>query len=69
MTDAAEDQMNLQQVCRFFGGKETPVDRSTIYRWVKAGRIPSPTRVGPKMSRWSRAECNEALQAMKDASK
>lgn len=66
---ASDDMMTLEQVGRFFGGTDKPIDRSTIYRWVRHGRIPKPIRVGPKQSRWSRVECTEALQAMKDASK
>lgn len=32
-----------------------PVDRSTLWGWVKAGRFPSPIKLSPKCTVW-RAE-------------
>jgi predicted DNA-binding transcriptional regulator AlpA len=52
--------IDISQVCRLFGA----VNASTIYRWVKAQRVPTPVRVGPGTSRWLRHECEAALAAM-----
>jgi len=38
------------------------VSRVTIWRWAKEGRIPSPRKIGPNTTRWSRAEL-DALDA------
>lgn len=37
------------------------VDRSTIYRWVAAGILPQPIRVGPKCTLFDVAACDAAL--------
>ncbi len=55
--------LTMREVCRLFGGSR-PIDASTLYRGVKAGRYPAPIKVGPGSSRWLRAECEAALQAM-----
>jgi predicted DNA-binding transcriptional regulator AlpA len=57
------DLLRRDGVCRFFGG-DKPIDPSTLYRNIKAGRYPRPVKVGPGSSRWLRAECEAALQAM-----
>jgi predicted DNA-binding transcriptional regulator AlpA len=50
-------------VCRFFGGTK-PLDPATLHRGIRKGRYPQPVKVGPGSSRWLRAECEAALQAM-----
>ena len=32
-----------------------PVDRSTLWRWVKTGHFPQPVQIGPNTTAW-RAE-------------
>jgi predicted DNA-binding transcriptional regulator AlpA len=54
--------LNRKEVCFFFGGNR-PLDASTLYRGIKAGRFPRPVRVGG-LSRWLRTECEATLQAM-----
>lgn len=49
--------------CRLFGGSR-PINPATLYRGIRAGRYPAPVKVGPGASRWLRAECEAALQAM-----
>ena len=65
---SSEDLLDIAGVCSFFGGGR-PLGHSTIYRWVREGRIPQPVRIGPKMSRWRVSDCQEALSAMIEASK
>jgi predicted DNA-binding transcriptional regulator AlpA len=55
--------LDRREVCRYFGGSR-PLDSSTLYRGIKAGRYPKPIKVGPGSSRWSREECEAALEAM-----
>src|SRR5271157_1316523 len=38
---------------RFFGGSR-PIDPSTLYRGIRAGRYPAPIHIGPNASRWLR---------------
>jgi predicted DNA-binding transcriptional regulator AlpA len=62
-TPTANDMMTLRATCAFFGG-DRPLNPSTLYRGIKAGRYPSPVRVGPNTSRWLRAECHDARQKL-----
>lgn len=55
--------LTMREVCALFGGSR-PIDPSTLYRGIKAGRYPAPIKVGPGSSRWLRAECEAALAAM-----
>jgi predicted DNA-binding transcriptional regulator AlpA len=56
---------NVNEVCAFFGGANSPVDRSTLYRGIRAGHFPRAIKVGPKMSRWRRSDCQAALDRMR----
>lgn len=33
--------------------KRYKISRSTLWRWLKEGLIPSPVRIGPRAVRWS----------------
>ncbi len=54
--------LDRRAVCQFFGGTK-PLDPATLYRGIRVGRFPMPVKVGGS-SRWLRAECEAALQAM-----
>lgn len=41
-----EQFYDLQFVCRYWGGIDTPVNPSTVYRWIKAGQHPRPVKMG-----------------------
>jgi predicted DNA-binding transcriptional regulator AlpA len=60
-----EHLMDRGEVCRYFGGSK-PINTATLYRGIRQGRYPKPIKVGPGSSRWLRAECEAALQAMVD---
>jgi predicted DNA-binding transcriptional regulator AlpA len=53
--------LNRKEVCRFFGG----INPATLYRKIRQGLLPKPVKIGGS-SRWLRAECEAALQAMID---
>jgi predicted DNA-binding transcriptional regulator AlpA len=55
--------LDAKAVADFFGGTKR-LHPSTIYRHIKAGRIPAPIKISAGCSRWSLAECEAALQAM-----
>ncbi len=64
MTEPFEEMLTIKDVCRFFGGTKSPVDRSTIYRWVRLKKLPEPIRMGPMTNRWRLSDCQSALKAM-----
>jgi predicted DNA-binding transcriptional regulator AlpA len=61
---ATDNLLTMKEVCAFFGGKTSPIDRSTLYRGIKKGRFPHPIKIGLNTSRWRRADCERALQRM-----
>lgn len=54
--DADDDLMTVYEVGRFLGGKDSPLTKSTVHRWVRENRIPKPLRIGARLSRWKRSE-------------
>lgn len=64
----SETLIDLAGACEFFGGEKSPIDRSTFYRGIRAGRFPKPIKIGKHLSRWRLADCEAALQKMIDAS-
>lgn len=55
---ASEPLMTTEDVCTRFG-----VERTTIYRWVRAGRFPPPLRLAhTRLVRWR----VEEVQAFED---
>lgn len=61
-----DERLDLQSVCRRIGGTK-PIDASTLYRGIKAGRYPRPVKVGPGSSRWLRSEVEACLRQMTEA--
>lgn len=66
---ADDTLLTIKEVCAFFGGPGQPVHKASIYNWIKEGRVPPPVRIGAKISRWRKSECQEALDAMIAATK
>lgn len=59
-----DEMMTIAEVCRFLGGKEKPLDKSTVYRWVRLGRLPQPVGLGGHLARWKRSEIIAARDAL-----
>ena len=59
------DLLDRVEVCRLFGGSK-PINASTLYRGIKAGKLPRPIHVGGS-SRWLRSECEAVLREMVEA--
>jgi predicted DNA-binding transcriptional regulator AlpA len=55
--------LDKRAVCSMLGG----IHPSTLWRLVKAGRFPKPIRVSVQLRRWSRSECEAALELLKGA--
>jgi predicted site-specific integrase-resolvase len=54
MMSDTTDLITTVAACRVAGGDESPVNPSTLWRWVKAGRISPPIKVGPGTARFSK---------------
>jgi predicted DNA-binding transcriptional regulator AlpA len=61
-TQDPDDLLDIEAVCRFFGGTK-PLHPATIYRGLGT-RYPRPVRVSPNVNRWLRSECEAALKAI-----
>jgi predicted DNA-binding transcriptional regulator AlpA len=61
------DLLDLKEVCELFGGVRSPINRSTLYRGIRAGRFPKPVKIGLKTSRWRRDQCEAALKRMMES--
>jgi predicted DNA-binding transcriptional regulator AlpA len=68
MSELVSEMLSLEEVCRFFGGGTRPLDKSTIYRWVRNGRLAKPILMGEgsvsRTSRWRRTDCQKTLDAI-----
>jgi predicted DNA-binding transcriptional regulator AlpA len=62
MTDN-DELLDKEATCRFFGGSK-PIDPSTLYRGIAAGRYPRPIRISPNISRWLKSECLEVVKRL-----
>lgn len=38
-----------------------PIDRSTLWRWVKDGRFPKPIKIGPNTTAWRAEDVRQFL--------
>jgi predicted DNA-binding transcriptional regulator AlpA len=57
--------LDRRAVCRMFGGSK-PINASTLYRGIRAGRFPRPIKIAGS-SRWLRDECQAVLRGMMEA--
>lgn len=56
------DLVDASEACRILGGEASPIDRSTLYRGVAAGRYPRPIKMGPGLSRWAKGELRAVIR-------
>jgi predicted DNA-binding transcriptional regulator AlpA len=64
--DSSRDGLlDKREVLRMFGGTR-PLNASTLYRQIKAGKLPRPIHVGGS-SRWLLSECQAVLRRMMEA--
>jgi predicted DNA-binding transcriptional regulator AlpA len=57
------DLLDADATCKFIGGDGSPINHSTLYRGVAAGRYPKPIKVGASAVRWLRPELRAAHAA------
>ena len=48
--------LRIKGVCTFLGCGE-----ATVWRWVRAGRLPKPQKLGPRFTVWKRSEIEDFL--------
>ena len=58
--------LTLREVALLFGGSR-PLNPSTVWRWVKSGRLPRPVKLGRGTVRWIRSEVEATLRRMVEA--
>ena len=56
-----DEYLDAKAACRFIGGSK-PINQSTLWRNVKAGRYSPPDHIGPNMVRWSRNKLKRDLE-------
>lgn len=42
--------------------KLVPADRTTLWRWVKAGTFPAPVKLGPNLSAWPASQVKDWIK-------
>lgn len=62
------DMLNIREVGVFFGGKERPLDESTVYRWIRQGKLPRGIRIGGRTLRWRKTDLAALLASWERAS-
>jgi hypothetical protein len=50
-----DDLITINAACRLAGGDDSPIHPSTLWRWVRAGRISPPLKPGPGTVRFRRS--------------
>jgi prophage regulatory protein len=57
------DLLTCKEVAILFGD----LHQSTVWRWVKSGRLPRPVKLSGGTSRWLRSELEAVLARMVEA--
>jgi hypothetical protein len=55
MSDLDDDLVTINTACTILGGRDAPINPSTLWRWIKAGRISPPLKPGPGTVRFRRS--------------
>ena len=66
MDEIPDALLTLKEVHKFFGGSK-PIGSTTVYRWIREGKLPPPTKVGPFINRWRKSDCQRLLDEMQKA--
>jgi predicted DNA-binding transcriptional regulator AlpA len=57
------EHLDTHAACALIGGNR-PIHPSTLWRWVKAGRIKPPVKMGPNTVRFRRTQLAADLSAL-----
>lgn len=58
-----DDLLDVHEACRLIGGSR-PINPTTLWRNVKAGRISRPIKIGAQAVRWRRSELQADIERM-----
>ena len=58
-----DDLLDVNEACRLIGGTK-PINPSTLWRGIKAGRYSRPIKIGPQSARWRRSELEADINRM-----
>ena len=58
-----EEFLDTPSACALIGGTR-PIHPSTLWRWIKAGRISPPAKLGPNTNRFRRSQLLADLAAL-----
>ncbi len=47
-----DDLVPAEIACEIIGGRHSPINRATLYRLIRMGRLPKPLKPSPGISRW-----------------
>jgi predicted DNA-binding transcriptional regulator AlpA len=58
-----DELLDIDEVCTFLGGSR-PINPSTVWRGIKAGRFSAPIYVTKQNPRWRRRDLERDLEAL-----
>jgi predicted DNA-binding transcriptional regulator AlpA len=58
-----DELLDIDEVCTFLGGSR-PINPSTVWRGIKAGRFSAPVYVTKQNPRWRRSDLERDLAAL-----
>jgi predicted DNA-binding transcriptional regulator AlpA len=61
--ESENEYLDTPATCALIGGNR-PIHPSTLWRWVKAGRISAPVKIGPHTVRFRRTQLVADLSAL-----
>ena len=47
--------------------EKTQLSKSTIYKWIDAGKFPAPKKLGDRCVRWASTDIDEWIMSLADA--
>jgi predicted DNA-binding transcriptional regulator AlpA len=60
ISTSGPERLDIDTLCKYVGGSR-PLHPSTIYRMIKANKLPVPIKLGPKSNRWLKSQVDAAL--------
>lgn len=66
MREDDDDLIDIDEVCVLLGGSR-PIDRSTVWRGIKAGRFSKPIHISKQIRRWRRGAVKRDIAALDNA--
>ena len=58
--------LRAKQFIRGGEHEKLPIALSTVWLWVAQGRLPAPTKLGPRVCAWRESDLDAAIQRIAD---